>query len=183
MATAVPGRRWAVAVLAAAVLATAGPLTGCQRQVAGTPTYLEGLGTVTATPDEPTATATPAPAPPRRPPRPAPGTVPTAFAGGWRGAVQQPNSLITRWTAVLELTAGTKTGRFTVENWCSGTATVLSANPSVLVLREVIDSDPQSKCANSGVITLRRTSGVRAAFRWVDDSVHSNVATGALTRG
>ena len=181
MVAAARGRRY----VAAAVVA--GLLAGCESRVAGSGSYLEGAGTVTATPEPPTPAAdSPTNAPPTAPPtapRPAPGTVPTAFSGSWRGAVAQPNSRITHWTAFLELTAGHRTGAFTIENWCSGSATVLSANPSQLVLREVIDSDPLDACATSGVVTLRRTSGVRATFRWVDDALHSNVATGVLLRG
>jgi hypothetical protein len=50
------------------------------------------------------------------------------------------------------------------------------------VLREVISSDPQDRCADSGVVTLQRTSGTRANFRWVDDADPTNIATGALLR-
>lgn len=175
----------AVRFAAAAVL-----LAGCSTTVAGqgalAPEALVPAGpTARPTPARTsTATATPAPAPAPRPaPRPAPATVPAGFAGTWQGPVAQPRGSITRWTAQLRLPAKQRAGTFAIAGYCRGTATVLAASRTRLVLREVISSDPRNTCAASGLIRLTPSGDGRLRFSWVDADHPDNTATGLLRRG
>jgi hypothetical protein len=170
----------AVGVLTAAVLATA----GCDTQVVGRPTFAEPSRPATTPAAAPTGTpSTTGPAPTTQPSStPAAGTVPTEFGGTWTGNMNQPNSVLPHWLATLVLTAGRNGGTFTVGTICRGLVVVLSASPTRLTLREVIVSDPTSRCAASGTIAMQRTSPIRATMRWVDSDHADNIATGTLGR-
>lgn len=169
--------------------------TGCTRSVEGRGELAVEVPvppSATAAPSSPStpapAPSTPAPAPstpaprPTGPAAPAPGTVPTAYAGIWRGVMSQPRSVLPSWTAVLVLPAGRRAGTFLVAGVCSGTATVLSASEAALVLRETIQQDPSGRCASAGTVTLTRAGGGRLRMSWVDAAVPDNVASGILDR-
>ena len=116
------------------------------------------------------------------PTTPAGPAIPVGFAGTWSGPVRQPNSVIPRWTAVLQLPHGQRAGTFTIAGYCRGPAVVLSASRTRLVLREIISSDPGNRCAASGTITLDAVGGGRLRMSWVDADHRDNTASGTLTR-
>ena len=74
------------------------------------------------------------------------------FAGTWTGPVTQPRSAIPRWTAMLVLARGGRSGTFVVSGFCRGSMTLLAVSRTRLVAREVISSDPQNRCAASGTV-------------------------------
>jgi hypothetical protein len=138
-------------------------------------------------PDETAAPTTPGPTPtPRATPAPLPTTpalaVPAAFSGTWRGPMTQPRAALQHWTAVLALPAGGPGGSFQVRGYCTGTALLVAAEATRLVLLEVIRSDPSGRCANSGTVELTRVGGGRLRMTWVDSAVRTNRATGVLSR-
>ena len=176
----------AVRIAGAAVL-----LAACSTTVAGegtlAPEALVPAGPPTASPATASPTRapapTPAPAPTRTAPRtPPPGTVPTAFAGHWRGRMAQPRGVITGWTAGLRLTAGGRTGSFSITGYCRGTVTVVAVGRSRLVLREVITSDPRNRCAASGIVRLTPAGAGRLRMTWEDGDHSWNTASGVLSK-
>jgi hypothetical protein len=97
--------------------------------------------------------------------------------------MNQPGSVLPHWAAVLVLPQGRSTGTFTVAGFCRGVVTVQVANQTVVRGLEVINSDPNNKCAASGTFVLQRTGTNRASLRWVDSDHPDNTASGTLTRG
>jgi hypothetical protein len=168
--------------LAAVVLVLA---AGCTTTVAGEGQLAaEALAPAPTTTSAPTSAApTAAPSTTAAPTTPSapPDTIPASFAGTWSGPVRQPTGTIPRWTAVLSLPAGRPAGTFTVAGICRGPALVISAARTRLVLREIISSDPTSRCAASGTITLV-PSGGRLRMTWVDADHPTNKASGVLSK-
>jgi hypothetical protein len=126
--------------------------------------------------DRPTASS----APPQSAPA---GVIPSRFAGTWRGTAQQPHGTVTRWTAILQLPAGSAGGTFTITTIpCYATVTVASVTRTTLELRESLGPGSAGTCAASGYIALQRTGLVRAALRWQEAGDQANAATGTFFR-
>jgi hypothetical protein len=176
--------RMGVDVRLAAVAAVL--VAGCTTTVAGEGQLAaEALLPATTTTAAPTSAPATTPAPtttaaPTTPSKP-PNTIQAPFAGTWSGPVRQPTGVIPRWTAVLSLPAGRPAGTFSIAGVCRGPALVVSAARTKLVLREIISSDPTSRCAASGTITLV-PSGGRLRMTWVDADHPTNKASGVLTK-
>lgn len=177
-----------VALLVAAALTVAActaTVDGTGRAADGVTGSTTGPSTATRPPTSPIPppTVPPAPTSPKvtRPPAD-PLAVPPVFGGTWRGTMNQPGSLIPRWTAVIAFSIGDVRGSFSIQGFCSGFADVVAVSGTKMVIQEQITSDPSGKCADLGVVELVPAGKDRVRARWVDGAQSTNVATGTLTR-
>lgn len=110
-------------------------------------------------------------------------SIPAIFDGDWEGQVFQAFGTTNLWTAKVSLNAGDTTGTFRMDELdCSGQATVKSADDSTLVLRVVINDDPDNACASRGTVHLILITHNRATISWQEDNDASRLANGFAKR-
>jgi Protein kinase domain len=102
------------------------------------------------------------------------------LAGTWTGSADQPNGVVTHWTAELTFSRSGRTGTFRFPSLgCSGTLVVNSATSATASVSEHLARNPDKVCASRGIMTLSR-SGSGLHMNWRDASNRANVATGYL---
>jgi hypothetical protein len=106
------------------------------------------------------------------------------LAGTWTGSADQPNGVITHWTAELTFARSGRTGTFRFPSLdCSGTLVVTGRTPTTASVAEQLTRNPRKVCAPAGQLTLSRSGATGMRMRWQDATNRSNVATGYLQPG
>jgi Protein kinase domain len=106
------------------------------------------------------------------------------FAGTWIGSADQPDGVVTNWTAELTFSRSGRTGTFRFPSLgCSGTLIVTGRTPTTASVYEDLTRNPGKVCAPGGLMTLSRSGATGMRMRWQDATDRSNVATGFLQPG
>ncbi|MDN5854450.1 MAG: hypothetical protein L0K86_16690 [Actinomycetia bacterium] len=98
------------------------------------------------------------------------GDVSSNFIGGWSGSITQQNPPFPPYTLTVDIRRGKvgstiASGRYTGSSQCSVHWVLLSANPSQMVVNEVVDS---GTCFNNITVTVRLTADGRLNYNFED---------------
>jgi Protein kinase domain len=106
------------------------------------------------------------------------------LAGTWIGSADQPDGVVTHWTADLTFSRSGRAGTFRFPSLgCSGTLVVTGRTPTTASVYEDLTRNPRQVCAPGGLMTLSRSGATGMRMRWQDATDRSNVATGFLEPG
>ncbi|HEV2239761.1 MAG TPA: hypothetical protein VGR98_01850, partial [Streptosporangiaceae bacterium] len=105
------------------------------------------------------------------------------YGGTWVGAANQPNGVVTHWTARVTFPATGGEGTFVFPTMgCSGTLIVTVSGPTAILANEQVTSNPRGLCAPRGLLALVKSGANAMNLAWQDASDKKNVAFGHLVR-
>ena len=105
------------------------------------------------------------------------------YGGTWVGAANQPNGVVTHWTARVTFPATGGEGTFVFPTMgCSGTLVVTVSGPTAILANEQVTRNPRGLCAPRGLLALVKSGANAMNLAWQDASNKNNVAFGHLVR-